>query len=539
MSTDLKGKSILVVDDFPQITVTVSAMLRDAGCSDIDSAKTGEQALQMLSNQRYDVVICDYHLGDGKDGRQVLEEAHFAGTLGYATAFLMVTGENNLPIVMGAIEHRPDDYLVKPFVKEVLLHRIDKLLKRKQDLTAIDTAIDDHNYTLAIALADREIRQNPANTYDLLKLKAELSLRAGRAEQAKQLYEQILQRRPILWARLGLAKTNLMLGECATACDQFRALVDENKYYIEAYDGLAEALECVAERVAAQDVLAQAVALSPTSGRRQLRLAQLAEQNHDTETLIKALRSSVRFNKKSVFRSIKPHLRLAELLTEQGANLKAIRALSEAREEFQNQPNETVQLAIAQAQLYRLTNNHDAAQAALRDAMAKFSSHGLKMGIDVLPMLLESCFALDHPDFARQVAAQLVSHYHDDPHVLQTVQQLFDRAGRGQEGSDLIRDQSREIIAMNNEGVRLFQAGDSEAAMAHFEEAANALPLNRTINLNAAKALMSHMRRHGKDAELMRRTRHYLQRAKPTQAAETGYNDALAMFETLQSSDIK
>lgn len=539
MAIDLSAKSILVIDDFPQIIVTVSAMLRDAGCDDIEAAKSGEQALQLIANKRYDLIVCDYHLGDGKDGRQVLEEARHAGILGYSTAFLMVTGENNLPIVMGAIEHRPDDYLVKPFVKEVLLQRIGKLLKRKGELAAIDQAIDEHNLSRAISLADREIKNQPANTYDLLKLKAELSIHMDKPAQAKALYEQILSLRPVLWARLGLAKVNLLMGECEAAREQFQALLDENEYYIEAYDGLAEALECIANNQQAQAVLNQAIALSPTSGRRQLRLANIAEKNADHETLSKALRASVRFSKRSVFKSVEPHLRLARTLAGQGAMIKALRMLTEAREEFQNHQSDTIRLQSLQMQLYQQTSNKEAMENIFRDALARFHNHGSEMSVEALRELAQACFAINRPDEAKEILAQLVKHHHDEPTVLERVQQAFDEAGYSQDGAELIRDGAREIIAINNEGVKLFKAGDSEAAMSHFEDAAQALPRNRTINLNAAKALIFYMRGHGRDDNLIRRTRTYLNRAKPPEgSAQKGYDEAVQMFEAIANPDL-
>jgi DNA-binding NarL/FixJ family response regulator len=86
----------LIIDDFEQMRVSLKRMLIALGAEDIVLCDSGEGGLKQLSRRRFDVVICDYNLGDGKDGQQVLEEARYLGYLSYASTFFMVTAECNM-----------------------------------------------------------------------------------------------------------------------------------------------------------------------------------------------------------------------------------------------------------------------------------------------------------------------------------------------------------------------------------------------------------------------------------------------------------
>ncbi len=68
-------KSFLIVDDFTDFRTSTRSMLRELGVRDVDTADSGEQALRMCAQKRYDFILQDFHLGDGKkNGQQVLED---------------------------------------------------------------------------------------------------------------------------------------------------------------------------------------------------------------------------------------------------------------------------------------------------------------------------------------------------------------------------------------------------------------------------------------------------------------------------------
>ena len=137
MGVDLASKSYLVIDDFADMRSMLRSMLVAYGVTNIEMAGNGKDAIKMLAKKTYDVVLCDYNLGEGKDGQQLLEEGKDKGLIPYSTAFLMITAENTMEMVMGAVEYLPDDYLSKPFNKDMLRSRLEKVIVRKDDLHGI------------------------------------------------------------------------------------------------------------------------------------------------------------------------------------------------------------------------------------------------------------------------------------------------------------------------------------------------------------------------------------------------------------------
>ena len=116
----IETKTVLVIDDFGDMRNMLVNIMRMLGAKKIDSAINGERAIEMMEENKYDIVLCDYNLGSGKDGQQVLEDARHRNLINMATIFIMVTAESTKAMVMGAIEHEPDSYVSKPFSKDLI-----------------------------------------------------------------------------------------------------------------------------------------------------------------------------------------------------------------------------------------------------------------------------------------------------------------------------------------------------------------------------------------------------------------------------------
>ncbi|MEJ2622406.1 MAG: response regulator, partial [Candidatus Thiodiazotropha sp.] len=140
----------LIVDDFEQMRVSLRGMLGSFGAERITICSTGEEGLKHLSSATYDVVICDYNLGEGRDGQQLLEEARYQGYLKHASIFFMVTAESSMPFVLGALEQQPDEYMVKPLNQEALHHRLEIAIQRKRELLPVDSALAENDIEGAI-----------------------------------------------------------------------------------------------------------------------------------------------------------------------------------------------------------------------------------------------------------------------------------------------------------------------------------------------------------------------------------------------------
>ena len=100
----LKGIEILVIDDFASMRSMMASMLKDYGADTIRQARNGKEAIQMIEERVPHLVLCDYNLGEGKDGQEVLEESKERELLPYSSIFFLVTAENTNMMVMGAMD---------------------------------------------------------------------------------------------------------------------------------------------------------------------------------------------------------------------------------------------------------------------------------------------------------------------------------------------------------------------------------------------------------------------------------------------------
>ena len=84
-----KKLNILVIDDFQGMRTMLRGIVREMGGVKVDTASNGREAINQLRLLRYDIVICDYNLGDGPNGQHVLEEAKLNDLLSPAAVWIM------------------------------------------------------------------------------------------------------------------------------------------------------------------------------------------------------------------------------------------------------------------------------------------------------------------------------------------------------------------------------------------------------------------------------------------------------------------
>ncbi|HET90711.1 MAG TPA: response regulator [Chloroflexi bacterium] len=98
-----KGR-VLVVDDIPDVRVTLSGLLSDEGY-DVRSAPSKEEALRMMAAERFDVAVLDARLDDtDEDNRDGLLLMHEIKELDPATAIIILTGYADVQMVRDALQ---------------------------------------------------------------------------------------------------------------------------------------------------------------------------------------------------------------------------------------------------------------------------------------------------------------------------------------------------------------------------------------------------------------------------------------------------
>ncbi len=121
---------ILVVDDVNAVQVRIRELLTAIGFKEITLASSGRQAIKLLSEKKYDLILSDWHMEDG-DGVELLKYVRGSSST-KDTAFVFVTVENTKDRVIEAIKGGVDDYLVKPLTTAQIETKVASALVKRQ-----------------------------------------------------------------------------------------------------------------------------------------------------------------------------------------------------------------------------------------------------------------------------------------------------------------------------------------------------------------------------------------------------------------------
>jgi two-component system chemotaxis response regulator CheY len=119
--------TLLVADDHSLTRSMIKAILRGVGFENITQAENGVEALHEITTSKIDIVICDWNMPkvNGLEVlRQVRADARFKDL-----PFLMLTAEAYRENIVAAAQAGVSTYVVKPFTADVLLSKLEDVLK--------------------------------------------------------------------------------------------------------------------------------------------------------------------------------------------------------------------------------------------------------------------------------------------------------------------------------------------------------------------------------------------------------------------------
>ena len=496
-------KNYLIVDDFVGIRQLLRESLRSLGAKHIDQASGGGEAVALLTRTRYDVVLCDYNLGEGKNGQQVLEESRVRNLLMPSSVWMMVSAEKSVESVMGAAEHQPDAYLIKPITEGVLLTRLNRAWHKKQVFKKIDQAYLEKDYLRAAKLCDEQIAAHKVHEIDLLRMKATLMFKSGEPEKAREAYEQVLKEREYQWARTGLAKIRMANGEFEQARQIFQTVIAENRYYMDAYDQLAAAHSAMGQPEEACTILERASKLSPNSVTRQRALGQVSLKLGNTGMAEKAFRKCIAIGEYSVMKTPEAYFGLARVCGMKNETKEALQLLMTAQREF---ATDQIQLRakITEGMVYHESGDYRRARKAGEELDEMLGADAERPDTPTCMDMSTLLFAVGIKETPVELLCYVIKNNHDNTVLLDDVQKIFDKARMSDEGFALIKASKKEASDMMNQGVLLWKTGKLPEAVAWMRDARSALPNNMRILFNSAQILISHIEKHGFDEELSR-----------------------------------
>lgn len=500
---DWASKNYLIVDDFAGVRQLLRESLRSLGARAIDQATSGGEAMGLLMRTRYDVVLCDYYLGEGKNGQQVLEEARMRNLVNPSTVWIMVSAEKSVESVMGAAEHQPDAYLIKPITEGVLLTRLNRVWHKKQVFRAIDQAYAEKDYLRAARLCDEQIESNKVHEIELLRMKARLMEKSGQPEKARAAYEQVLAQREYQWARAGLARIRMLNGEYEQARQMFLGVIAENRYYIDAYDQLAAAYQAMGQLDDAADILERATKLSPNSVPRQRNLGMTCLKLGNVAMAEKSFRKCVAIGEYSIRKTPDAYLGLARVCGLKNDPKEALQWLATAQREFGGEHADIeLRTKITEGLVYHESGDYRRARKAGDEIETLLRERTERPDVPTCLEMATLLFAVGVKDAPVDLLCYVIRNNHDQAVLLDEVRRLFEKARMPEEGEALIKASRKEASDLMNQGVMLWRSGKLREAVEWMRNARAALPNNQRILFNAAQVLISHLQQYGYDEAL-------------------------------------
>lgn len=118
---------ILIIEDEPAIAELVALTIRDVDAN-IEKTFSAEQAIFLLQNKSYDLILADWML----PGLQGIDLVQAVKNKNPEQLILMITAKADPDSIVLGLEAGADDYVSKPFEPRVLLARVKNLLRRKK-----------------------------------------------------------------------------------------------------------------------------------------------------------------------------------------------------------------------------------------------------------------------------------------------------------------------------------------------------------------------------------------------------------------------
>ncbi len=122
------NKKVLIIDDDLDMCMLLSKFLSRKGY-EVDTAHSGAKGLAKFKENNFDIVLCDYRLGD-KEGKDVLVEIknHAPHTI-----VLIITGYSDIKTAVDVIKLGAYDYITKPLIPDEVLNVLNAAINAPQE----------------------------------------------------------------------------------------------------------------------------------------------------------------------------------------------------------------------------------------------------------------------------------------------------------------------------------------------------------------------------------------------------------------------
>ncbi len=522
---------VLLVEPQSGMRASIHNMLTLCGITKIEHAISAGTALGAIQSRTLDLILCEYDLGIGQDGQQLLEDVRHHKLIPLSTLFFMVTAERGYEKVVSAAELAPNDYLLKPFTASNLLLRVNRALEKRAAFLPIYELIETGDLINALAACNRAEEMHSRYAVDFMRLRAELHVMLGEANQAELLYKHVVDSNGVDWARLGVAKSMYLQGRHQEAGQALQALVLHNTLFMDAYDWLAKNHEASGQLPSAKDVLSTAVGISPHSVRRLRKLGQIALETGDLDSAEKSFKKVVSKVRFSDFRDPEDHVMLVHALVQKGDSAQARSVVRELEKTMPKQIKMAVCKAISTAYIHGKNNDPRVTEELAAAVMGSRENIGLSTRMKL--GLAKSCLENNLDEQASEVILDVMRN--STNHVdMERAVTIFEQAGRGELGQKLVKQSRQEVMDMVAAGVQKAKQGDYAGSVELMSIAAKQMPDNPQVIMNAALAYLKCLEHTGWQQNLGDKARSLIDAARLLDPTNTRIHAMRALYDELQ-----
>jgi len=384
----------------------------------------------------------------------------------------------------------------------VVMRLMDQAAKGDVKLSVTASKMDEHIKKLEQLCANK-------NKYwiDAIRLMGDSLIQVERYADAISVFEEVLKLKEIPWAVMGKVKALKGLGKAAEAQRLLSGLLEQHTEYLAGYDMLATLYTEAGNTEEAQKQLDKAIAIVPAT-HRQKRAGKLALELGDIDKAQQYLSDVVERGKYSFFKEPEDYTLLSQVHMEQGDTEQARSVLDMVGKRFAATPEINAKVQVLKAMSWQQDGRPEQAQALLEPLLANPDDLPESVKMD----LIKTCFLTGDEEVATKLLSDMMQNNHDNTELKKEAVKMLESVGMGDQADELVGVAIQEVIELNNRGASLLREGQLEEAARLLEEAAEKLPRNATVALNAAYALLLNLQKNGATGEDLVRADRYIGR---------------------------
>lgn len=505
----MRSLQVLIADDFEHSRQTIKKMLISLGIDKIDITSTGKGVVDACRAKQYDLILCDFNLGIGKNGQQALEEVRSTGLLKSTGMFVIISAETSRDIVMSIMEENPDAYLAKPFTSGVLKERIEKLLQQNDELRDIKEAEDGGNYKRVIALCIELINQGSKHSSWCKRKMADTFFSTGQLAKAQSICRSVQETNPVDWAMVIEAKVMKTKGFIDDAISYLQRAMKLFPSCMQAYDLAVQYFEEKGFFHEAQKILQSALRLSPSVVSRQQSLVDISLSNGDLDTALKASQQTLRLSVNSVHASAKQYLQAGQVISEsifeddtnesRKKGQDAFNLLNQVSKKFPNDKATILEKVLIESRVYSSQGKMSEANDALKEAQQIIEEQPNILTPDIMLEMGKALYVAGSIDEADRIFSRVVMENQANKSLVAKTYAFVDEP--------VGRTARAEAKKYNLLGLALYGEHKYEDALDAFIKAQNSSPKHPGLNMNLAQTTFKLMADknsdQGKKAELV------------------------------------